>query len=96
MVGSAVGWLRMDQAEEREKSLFEDDDERFTALGYIDSAWVEALEDGVEPDAIAHAALFMALADLVSAHGEEQVAQMVADLPQKVRFGAYTIDRDLH
>ena len=86
----------MNQARQAKHIQIEEDDERFVALGYIDSAWAEALEDGVEPDAIAHAALFMAIADLVSAHGEESVATMIADIPDKVRSGEYSLDRELH
>ena len=86
----------MGRARQVEDILIEEDDERFVALGYIDSAWAEALEDGVEPDAIAHAALFMAIADLVAAHGEESVAQMMSDIPDKVRSGEYSLDRELH
>ena len=86
----------MDQAHQVKDLIIEEDDERFVALGYIDSAWAEALEDGVEPDAIAHAALFMALADLVAAHGEESVAQMIAEIPDKIRTGEYSLDRELH
>lgn len=86
----------MDQATQVKTITIQEDDERFVALGYIDSAWAEALEDGVEPDAIAHAALFMALADLVAAHGEDSVAQMMADVPDKVRTGEYSLDRELH
>ena len=87
---------RMDQAQQVKTISIEEDDERFVARGYIDSAWAEALEDGVEPDAIAHAALFMALADLVAAHGEESVALMMADIPNKIRTGEYSLDREIH
>ena len=86
----------MDQAHQVKTITIQEDDERFVALGYIDSAWAEALEDGVEPDAIAHAALFMALADLVAAHGEESVAQMMTEIPDKIRSGEYSMDRELH
>ncbi|MEM1049198.1 MAG: hypothetical protein AAGL24_23800 [Pseudomonadota bacterium] len=86
----------MNQAEQLKRMPFEEDDERFVALGYIDTAWADALEDGVEPDAIAHAALFMALADLVAAYGEDSVADLVSGLPDKIRVGEYSLDRELH
>ena len=35
------------------------------ALRYILDAWEEALHDGIEPEMLANAALFAALADLI-------------------------------
>lgn len=86
----------MDQARKVKEIHIDDDDERFVALGFIDSAWADALDEGVDPDAIAHAALFMAVADLVAAHGEESVARMITGIPDKVRNGEYSLDRELH
>ena len=48
------------------------------ALRYILDAWEEALHDGIEPEMLANAALFAALADLIGAYGEDAVAKMTS------------------
>ncbi len=70
-----------------------DEDIRRQALGYISDAWADAIADGVDTDAVAHAALFTALADLVTTYGEEAVAQLTEGLPDRVRRGDYTTGR---
>ena len=72
-----------------------DQDERQVALEYLAEAWNSAEEDGVESAALAHAALFAALATLVSLHGDEAVADLVGDLPDRIRCGEYNLDRNL-
>ena len=64
------------------------------ALAYLSEAWDEAIAEGVDPDILAHAALFTALCDLVSAYGEEPVAELTASLPKRVRAMEFTVDQD--
>ena len=47
-----------------EAEFAEDEDIRRAALGFISDAWAEAIANGVDADAVAHAAMFTALADL--------------------------------
>jgi hypothetical protein len=47
-----------------------DDAQKQEALRYILDAWEEALHDGIEPEMLANAALFAALADLIDVYGE--------------------------
>ncbi len=63
------------------------------ALRYILEAWEEAMYDGLEPDAIATAAIFAALSDMIAAYGEEPVAQMCARLPERIRHGEFTVGK---
>jgi len=85
------------------KPLFADDradtlpepGERELALEYIAEAWNSAEDDGVESLALAHAALFAALATLVRLHGEDGAATLVETLPVRVRAGEYSLDRNL-
>ena len=44
---------------------------------------------------VAHAALFAALTTLVECFGEESVAHMVSELPDKIMAGNYTLLRTL-
>ncbi|EFO34381.1 conserved hypothetical protein [Roseibium sp. TrichSKD4] len=73
----------------------EDEDIRRAALGFISDAWAEAVANGVDPDAVAHAAMFTALADLVSTYGEDAVAKLAEGLPERIARGDYTVNRVL-
>ncbi len=70
-------------------------EERQLALEYIADAWNSAEADGVDPEALSHAALFAALATLVRAFGEEQTASLIADLPSRISNGEYSLDRSI-
>jgi hypothetical protein len=65
-------------------------DERRVAYGYVEDAFAEAQQDGLDSDAVAHAALFAALRTLVETYGEEATAVFAEALPGKVRCGAFT------
>ncbi len=73
----------------------EQSEERELALEYIADAWNNAEADGVETEALSHAALFAALATLVRAHGEDATAKMIADLPSRIANGEYTLERSI-
>lgn len=62
------------------------------ALNYLDEAWDGALGDGVDPEIMAHAALFTALCDLIATYGEEPVAELAATLPERIRALEFTVD----
>ena len=64
---------------------------RHAAMRYIVEAWEEAVYDGLHPDSVATAALFAALSEMVSAYGEETVAQMAENLPARIRKGEFTL-----
>ncbi|WP_137390028.1 hypothetical protein [Rhodoligotrophos defluvii] len=70
-----------------------EEDTRHRALRYILDAWEEAVNDGVDPDNLATAALFAALSDLVAVYGEESVATMAEGLSDRIRFGEFTMNR---
>lgn len=72
-----------------------DQDARQIALEYIAEAWNNAEADGLEGEAISHAALFAALATLVRIFGEEATADLVANLPERIRQGEYSLDRSI-
>ncbi len=63
------------------------------ALRYILEAWEEAVYDGVDPDAVANAAIFAAFSDMIESYGEEPVAVLCERLPQRIRNGEFTIIR---
>lgn len=69
--------------------------ERQIALEYLADAWNSAEADGIEPDSLAHAALFAAFATLVSNYGEEVAAKLIEEIPQRIRHGEYSLDRSI-
>jgi len=69
--------------------------ERQIALEYLAEAWNSAEEDGLETSALAHASLFAALATFVRMHGDEATADLIAQLPDRIRTGEYNLERIL-
>jgi hypothetical protein len=69
------------------------EEQRQAALRYILDAWEEALHDGIEPEMLANAALFAALADLIGAYGEDAVAKMANGLSRRIHHGKFTLKR---
>lgn len=76
-------------------NLSADTEERQIALEYIAEAWNSAEADGVDSEALSHAALFAALATLVRTYGEEATAKLIADIPKRIEQGEYSLDRSI-
>lgn len=68
-------------------------EQKRAALALLTQAWDEAIAEGIEPDILAHAALFTALADLIDTYGEDAVADLTVTLPDRVRRGEFTLLR---
>ena len=62
------------------------------ALTYLSDAWDEALGERIDPDILANSALFLALADLVAAYGEEAVAEFAKALPKRIQAFEFSVD----
>lgn len=71
----------------------ENEAQKQAALRYILDAWEEALHDGIEPEMLANAALFAALADLIGLYGEAAVAKMASGLSRRIHHGEFTLRR---
>jgi hypothetical protein len=69
------------------------EEQKQAALRYVLDAWEEALHDGIEPEMLANAALFAALADLIGAYGEDAVAKMTNGLSRRIHHGEFTLKR---
>ena len=69
------------------------EEQKQAALRYILDAWEEALHNGIEPEMLANAALFAALADLIGAYGEDAVAKMANGLSRRIHHGEFTLRR---
>jgi len=66
-------------------------DARLAALDYVSEAFAEAVLDGVAVEAFAEAAIATAIRELVVAHGEERVAEIVQTWPERVRGGEFSL-----
>jgi hypothetical protein len=74
--------------------LSEEDQKRLALSMFLD-LWDEALDRGVQPEVLATTAIFAALTDMVDLYGEEAVADMLAELPERVRTGEFTPSDDV-
>lgn len=63
------------------------------AMRHILDAWQDAVMEGTDSDMLATAAIFVALSDMVVSYGEDQVANMVSDLPERIRHGEFTLNK---
>ena len=70
-------------------------EQRQIALESLADAWNAADSDGFDTEALAHAALFAAIATLVRDYGEEAVAQLIGNIPDRISNGEYSLDRVL-
>ena len=68
-----------------------DQEQKQTALSYLNEAWAEERHEGVDGDCLAQASLFAAFAELVGTYGEDAVAKFVEGLPVRVRNGEFSI-----
>ena len=76
-----LGQMETDELRLQKREAFE----RFSAV------WQDALGAGIEPDILAHVALFAALGDLVATYGETAVADFAERLPGRIEAGEFTI-----
>lgn len=71
----------------------EDDlhDQRQAAISYVGEAFAEGRRDGLDDEALAQAAIFLALKTLVDIYGEEPTAAFAEALPRKVTAGEFSV-----
>ena len=65
------------------------------ALSCLTEAWDSATSEGVDPEIFSHAALFMALAELIEIYGEDAVADLASSLPSKIRAFQFSVQRSV-
>ena len=65
------------------------------ALRYLLEAWDEAVQEGIDSDCLATAAIFAALSDMIQSYGEEPVAKMAEGLAERIRVGEFTVGRSM-
>ena len=71
--------------------ILPDDEQKRIALKLILEAWDEAVDSGCAPEMVASSAIFAALTDMIENYGEQAVADMVAEWPDRIREGEFTL-----
>jgi hypothetical protein len=70
--------------------------QKLDAYQRLSAVWADALGAGIEPEVLAHVALFTALGDLVSTYGEAAVADFAKRLPTRIAAGEFSIRPPVH
>jgi hypothetical protein len=62
----------------------------------ISAVWQDALGAGIEPEVLAHVAIFAAFGDLVATYGESAVADFAERLSGRIAAGEFSISPACH
>lgn len=74
--------------------ILPEDEQKRLALRVILEAWDDAIARGCAPEMVASSAIFAAITDMVESYGEQAVADMVAEWPDRIREGEFTLSED--
>ncbi len=77
-----------------ESPLLAEDEQKRLALRIILEAWEQAIAQGCAAELVASSAIFAAITDMVDSYGEQVVADMVAEWPDRIRDGEFTLSED--
>ena len=75
---------------EATEPLSEDDQKRL-GLEWFSAMWTEALERGITPQTMVTVCLTKTINQFVSTYGEDGAARLVAELPDQIRAGRFTV-----
>lgn len=62
----------------------------------LSAVWQDALGAGIEPEVLAHVAIFAALGDLIATYGETAVADFAERLSDRIAAGEFTVPLVFH
>ncbi len=68
-----------------------ENEQRQVALRLLLDAWNSAIDQGIDKDVVASTAMFAALSDMIGAYGEDSVADLTTELPERIRKGDFTV-----
>ncbi|MEQ8964937.1 MAG: hypothetical protein RID91_03860 [Azospirillaceae bacterium] len=68
-----------------------EEDQKRIALDLLLDAWDTALQRGCQPETLATTAIYAALTDMIDIYGADPVAEMIEDLPDRIRAGEFTL-----
>ena len=64
---------------------------RQAAMSYVGEAFALGVFDGIDPEALAEAALCAAMCELVALHGEDGAARVAARLAERAAAGEFSV-----
>src|SRR5262249_16706821 len=70
-----------------------DHEQKRVALGYLQEAWAEARDDGVDGDCLGQACRFAALVELVTTYGEQAAATFTDGLSARIHNGEFSLEQ---
>lgn len=79
---------------QEDRMLLPEDEQKRLALRMILEVWEDALAQGISAEMVASSAIFAALTDMIEHYGEHAVAEMVAEWPERIREGEFTLSED--
>ena len=77
--------------DDREPPILPEDEQKQLALRLMLEAWDDAVAQGASSEIVASSAIFAALTEMIDIYGEETVADMVAEWPERIREGEFTL-----
>ncbi|MCR9071272.1 MAG: hypothetical protein NXI18_06090 [Alphaproteobacteria bacterium] len=77
--------------DEQQPPILPEDEQKRLALRVMLEAWDDAVAQGASSEIVASSAIFAALTDMIDIYGEETVAEMVAEWPDRIREGEFTL-----
>ncbi len=78
-------------SETTEPPILPEDEQKQIALRLMLEAWDSAVDQGASAEIVASSAIFAALTEMIDTYGEETVADMVAEWPERIREGEFTL-----
>ena len=69
----------------------DDGAQRRAALDVVTAAFIEAIEDGIDPEMVARAAIDCALRELIALQGEPETLRLLERLTTRVDNGEYSV-----
>jgi hypothetical protein len=75
------------------QSQLGEEQQKKIALDLFLDAWDKACEIGISADVLAEVLIYLALTDLVVDRGEDWTADVISELPDRIRNGEFTLDQ---
>tara|TARA_R110002096_G_scaffold430612_1_gene644674 strand:+ start:1060 stop:1341 length:282 start_codon:yes stop_codon:yes gene_type:complete len=77
------------------ESQLNPDRQKKIALDLFLEAWDKANEVGIDSDLLSEVLIYMGVTDLVADRGEDWTAEVLEDLPERIREGEFTMPEDM-
>jgi hypothetical protein len=95
--GTRLGWPREASRDimkpvRAARDPLPDHEQKQAALDFLQDAWLEARQHGIDGDCMAQICLFTAFSELVSTYGEEAAARYAEGLSARISNGEFSVE----